>query len=235
MSQNNPDDNEEDNGKSFDWKSHVALCIEPAPEHPVYGMTFTEFLNYRGKYWGEYGKEKTGLGFRLPPEITDWIPRLARRHHMHATRYIGLALELGLITFQKDYNDSYHAINTRLDTMFYAVGDSTERLSKLGQISKQTIKLGSATRENKLYNPTIAEEIVDAVTGTASEINCTKSDLVFVCVCLGIRSDYNEKQLPGAFMAFVSSTIAKFESELEELDMRTLEMYNKISNQKTHA
>jgi hypothetical protein len=217
---NEPEDGYDAIG-SFDWKKHVATLIESVPQSDVYDKTFTEFIKYRSLGWNYNDEETSRVGFRIPPEIADWFPQVAYRHNMHATRYAGVVLELGMILLKRDYHDKYSVLNHKIYSLFSDVGSDVNKLNTYAQLRKQTIQLNSAARTNKSYYLTVQKDVADTIASTADILHCTKSDLSFVCVCIGIMRDNDETPLPTAYVDLIRKNIEKFEFELNMLYLTT--------------
>lgn len=216
--------------KTFDWTTHVATLIETVPTSEVYDMSFTDFIKYRSGGWKYIDTETTRVGFRIPPDVADWFPQVAYRHNMHATRYVGVTLEMGMIMLKRDYHDKYSVLNHKTYSLFNDVGDDVSKLNTYGQLRKQTIQLNSATRTNRPYCLTVEVNVADAIAATADILHCTKSDLSFICTCIGILKDHEETPLPSAYISVIKKYVEKFEFELNMLYLRTTQI-DKIYDQ----
>jgi len=212
-------------GTLFDWKTISARCISPDPSHPAYAMSITEYIKRRSEFIDHDDSAKAQIVFRVPPVLALGINRLARKHSITHTRYLVYILEHGLITFQKDYHAMYSIIGGDQDTLFDNATDEN-KLNVLAQSIKQKIQLGSACRENTLFGPCLQEWIVGAIKSTALSLNCTQSDMTFMCLLLGLRTDSKEFPLPDAYMEIINSNISKFEFELKMLSARIQNLIN---------
>lgn len=214
-----PPQTDEHYGNLFDWKTISARCISPDPHHPAYDMSISEYIRRRGEFIDHDDSGKAQVIFRVPPVVAMGIVRMARKHHISPTKYITFILEHGLITFQKDYHAQYSIINAELDALFDNAKNE-RMLNVMAQSIKQTISLGSACNENRIFGPNLQEWMVGAIKSTALELNCTQSDMAFMCVLIGMRTDSKEFPLPKAYMATISTNINKFEFELDMLKHR---------------
>jgi hypothetical protein len=203
----------------FGWQTISARCTRPSPNHPAYGMNISEYIRQRGVLMDKDDTGKSQISFRVPPMIAMGLPRMARKHSITPTRYLTFILEHGLITFQKDYYDTYSAINYDLDKLFDR-SVTASALEIMSQSLKQTIYLGSASRDNKLFGPHLQEWMSGAIKSTSLELNCTQSDMAYLCILIGIRTDSTEYPLPLAYTNLVDATISKFEFELGMLKLR---------------
>jgi hypothetical protein len=193
----------------FDWQEISARCISPAPDHPAYGMSISEYIRKRSQF--EHADDKKAqIHFRLFPDIAMGIPRLARYHKITPTRYINYILEHGLITFQHDYHDTYSLINLELDKMFDAI-DSDKAFQVMAWSQKQTVSLKSASRDNKMFSPAVPEWMSDAIRSTAMELNAAQSDICYMCICIGIRTDSDEFRMPKSYLDKIEASISQFE------------------------
>jgi hypothetical protein len=221
------------NAKHFDWRELSAICVSPVPEHPAYGASFDEYAKYRKEVADDEGTEKSRLAFRIPKPIAFGLPVLAKKHStskykVSANRYVSLLIEMGMISFQRDYYDQCESISCNTEKLFDASHDERSLMVTL-QIQKQTISLESSSRSNKLYCPMVPAWLDDAVRSTAFGINMSVSDLVYVCVCKGLLNDLKEQKMPKAYVERVTSTLDYFEFELGQLEMRASDLTHRFN------
>ena len=203
----------------FNWQEISARCISPTPNHPAYGMSVSEYIKKRSQFENPDDK-KVQLHFRLFPEIVLGIPILSRVHHVSPTKYVSYLLELGLITFQHDYHEKYSLINYEQDRMFNGI-TSEEMFQIMMWSQKYTITLKSASRDNKMFSPSVPDWMYDAIRSTSMALNAPQSDICCMCICIGIGIDAEEFHMPDAYLEKTNSIIGKFEFCLNM-------MYNQI-------
>jgi hypothetical protein len=203
----------------FDWKTISARCISPDPHHPAYGMSISEYIRRRAEFLDYDDSGKSQIVFRVPPVVAMGIIRLARKHHISPTRYISFILEYGLVTYRKDYHGTASVLNADLDDLFQKA-ETPQMLEVVGQCLKQTISLGSACKENKLFSPSLQDWMSGVIKSTAMELNCSQSDMAYVCILIGIRKDAEEFPMPKAYMDIVNQSVTKFNFELDMLKSR---------------
>jgi hypothetical protein len=199
----------------FDWQEISARCISPAPDHPAYGMSISEYIRKRSQFENADDK-KTRLHFRVFPDVSVGIPYLSRKHSISPTKYVNYVIEHGLITFQHDYHDKHSLINLEMDQIFEtAISNHAFYTMMWGQ--KMTVALNSASRENKSFAPTVSEWMYEAVRSTSMSLNMSQSDLCYLCMCIGIKTDSNEIRLPKPYTDKIEFAIKTFEFNLNLL------------------
>lgn len=184
---------EDDTGVTyFDWKEVRSLCISPEPSHPAYDMDIGEYHKRRREFvdGDEESIRPQQLTFRIDPFLGAMIPIISKNHNIGSYKYITLTLELGLISFQKDYHESFSTIYAVTKNLYHTVTDEkTER--KFLQIKKQKIALDTGIRTNQCFSPFVPGWIAGTIKEYAVCLNMTQSDMVNICFYIGITHDKN--------------------------------------------
>lgn len=220
-------DDNENNVDTFDWKEIRALCLAPEPKHPAYGMQISEYRKRRRDVIDDENNQKSKLGIRVPNTIADILHRIARNYHISVYRYLVLSLELGLITFQKDYHDRCSAINAIGDQLYHRVSSNAD-MKTFSQLNKQIISLNLSRQDSRLFIPTVPEWVAMAVKSTALELNCTGMNLAYLCLCISIRKSAEEYKIPQPYLDDIDATIKSFDFEIEMLEKRIVELQQYI-------
>lgn len=220
-------DEDSDIKPTFDWRVFQALCIAPEPNHPIYGMSLNEYSKYIKTHGEDEEQKFVILRFRAPDEISFGIPILARKHRLSIRRYLATLIVLGLVTFQKDYHVQYSTININIDNCFKTISDKIS-LKRLKQMSKQTINLKTASRDNKGFTPSVPEWVAASVTTVASELNMSNSDMTCLCIAIGMLNDNKDNPLPEVYVDEIQEFVAAFIGLLDMLDERVSDIHAKI-------
>lgn len=219
-----------DQSQQFDWKDDAIriICASAVPHHPAYGISFEEYKNNRTKY-SDDEQETTRIASRLPKFISRVSSDMAIMHKISHYRFIVLILELGMIHFKHDYADMYETIRHGREVMFNSL--TTERNRMLyEQLDKQNIGMTCTSATRKLITPTVPLWLGDSVRETATYLNMSVSDFVFLCWCIGISKTIPKERIPNMIQLEITSTLSFFKFEFEVYSDRIIEITSKMSS-----
>jgi hypothetical protein len=179
-------------------------------------MTFEEYARRRGEYVDDDGHAPLALTFRIHPFPAFALPSLSRRRDSQTGgalyRYLTLVVEMGLIVFQHDYHEIYTEINSVVDSMVEHPIDDSKKYKWACQImSANGIELETSSRTNKKFNPQVAYWLSSAIKQLSGDLKMTQSDLIVLCISLGIREDNKTKPIPSGVLAEFEDYISRFE------------------------
>lgn len=203
----------------YEWKDDQIqlICASAVPHHPAYGMSFPEYKKNRNALTSSDDVEKVRLSFRLTPFMSMVSSALATRHKLSHYRFLILVIELGMINFQKDYQDDYETIKQFRENMLAHLSDD-EQSHQFMQLEKQTVDMGIISRTYKCFTPTVAEWLANTVRDTSVYLNMSTSDFVNLCWCLGIERTMPD--VPPQVHKYAIKQIKQFDREFGEYHKR---------------
>jgi hypothetical protein len=205
-----------DQSTEYSWQDDQILlvCTTPVPNHPAYGMTFSEYKKHRNDIISSDEKEKVRMSIRLPSFIARVSADMAIRNHVSSHyRFLVLILELGMINFQRDYHDKYQIIKSGRNDMYVRL--NTERNQLLyEQLDKQSIDMCFNMRRAKHMTPTVAEWLANAANDIATYLNMNTTDFAFLCWCIGVSKTMDDEDLPVRVKLEITNRIQHFDHEI---------------------
>jgi hypothetical protein len=181
----------------FDPLTIQLLVVEAIPKHAAYGMLFEDYIKQRKKFMSYDETEKKRLSFYLPLFPAMMSSDYATAFDISYHQFLVFMVELGLITFMYDYHDQYQTVKEGKKTLSKLVTSERNRIYYL-QMDKQTICIGSCggfkNGKTKHFSPTVPEWLYNAITDSATYINMSISDFVYLCWCVGMKSALTNDQ-----------------------------------------
>ena len=206
--------------EQFDWKSISGICRKPVPSHPAYDMTFEEYARRRMEFVDDDGHPTVGITFRMPPVMAFLLPTLARKRNDvtggSMYRYLTLALELGVIHFQKDYYDIYTDITKNHDALFNLITGDDDKTSWMCKVvGRKSIGMGTSARTNEdAFCPHVSYWLAASLKQICGDVKMTQSDLAVLSIAKGVLLDSDTADLPPGVLSIFEKFIREFEFQL---------------------
>lgn len=218
-----------DENTEYPWQDDQILlvCTSPVPNHPAYGMTFSEYKKHRNDVISSDDKEKVRLSTRLPAFINRVSADMALRNGVSHYRFLVLILELGMINFQKDYHEKYQIIKSGRNDMYKRL--STEKNRRLyEQLDKQFIDMEIVARGSKHMTPTVAEWLANATNDIATYLNMSISEFVVLCWCIGVSKSMEAEDLPLQVKLEITKKLQYFDQEITFYSDRIMDLVQRM-------
>jgi len=201
----------------FDWKTTRSICIEGNRKHRAYGMPFGEYVKNRSQFIDTDESERAHLSCYLPSFPSAISSDCASMMKMSATRFLNLMIEIGLITFQVDYYDQYHIIKHGRSSMLDKITDDDTQHKYMRAIGYD-IKIGSTDGArngcSKHHTSLVPVWLYDAISETATYLNMSRSDMVYLCWCIGVSKSLEPRYRNVMLDRDVQNILAHFEREI---------------------
>jgi hypothetical protein len=177
----------------FDWQATKSRCRTGCRTHKAYGMSIDEYVKNRNQYIETDDNEHKQLSFYLPLFPSMVSSDYASLLKISTTRFLIMMIELGLISFQVDYQNQYEVVKIGRENLLKAMRNNETKNVYL-QIAKHNIALGSCTgarnKDSKHHTPSVPKWLYDSVSDAATYLNMSTSDLVYLCWCIGVSSSF---------------------------------------------
>jgi hypothetical protein len=215
-----------DENTEYPWQDDqiLLICTNPVPNHPAYGMTFSEYKKHRNDIISSDDKEKVRLSVRLPVFIARVSADMALRNKVSSHyRFLVLILELGMINFQKDYHEKYQIIKSGRNDMYVKLNTGkNQRLYE--QLDKQSIDMCFDMRKAKHMTPTVAEWLANSANDIATYLNMNTTDFAFLCWCIGVSKTMDDGDLPLQVKLEINKRIQHFDQEITFYSDRIIDL-----------
>ena len=200
----------------FDPLTIQLLVVEAIPKHAAYGMLFDDYIQQRKRFMSYDETEKKRLSFYLPLFPAMMSADYATEFKISYHQFVVFMVELGLITFLFDYNDQYHIVKDGKKTLSKLVTSERNKIYYL-QMDKQTICIGSCggfkNGKAKHFAPNVPEWLYNAITDSATYINMSISDFIYLSWCVGMRSSLTSDQANPVLDKEISDILTSFDHE----------------------
>jgi hypothetical protein len=202
----------------FDPMTIQLLVVEAIQKHQAYGMLFEDYIKQRKKFMSYDETEKKRLSFYLPLFPAMMSADYATDFRISYNQFLVFMIELGLITFLYDYHDQYDTVKEGKKTLSKMVTSERNRIYYL-QMDKQTICIGSCAGSRigkvKHFTPNVPEWLYNAITDSATYINMSVSDFIYLCWCIGVQSSLTEDKVNPVLSGDNSAILSTFNHEFD--------------------
>jgi hypothetical protein len=203
----------------FDPLTIQLLVVEAIPKHAAYGMMLDEYQKQRSRFSAYDDTEKKRLSFYFPSFYGRIAGDMAIIHDVSQYRFLTLLTEIGLITFQYDYHDDYSEVRGCRKELVSCITSDTNR-DLYTQLERHTLDLcssvGARMGKAKHFVPTVPEWLYNAITDTATNLNMSTSDFIYLCWCIGVVNALPESSIPEFVGKDINDIIKRFGRELKE-------------------
>lgn len=207
----------------YEWSDDAIKLIFASyvPNHPAYGMTFSEYRKHRLASYSEEESETVRIHFRMPNLLTAVSSDLAIRNGVSSYSFMMQVIEQGVIHFMRDYHDQCDAVKNGKAGMIDKLEDE-ESERKYVQIVKQTIALEARERGSRCLTPSVKKWVGNYIKEIAIDLNMTASDFAFLSWCIGTKVAV--PNLPERVKFHIENKISLFNSELDAYIKRINEL-----------
>jgi hypothetical protein len=198
----------------FDPMTIQMIVTEGFQKHEAYGMPFKDYSVKRNQLSQYDTTEKKRLSTRFSNYFAHLCSDIAMDNKMSQIRTMILLVEIGLINFQVDYHDEYHAIKDTRSRLYHGAR-SNEDKALYRQIEKHTILLEKFGGMQTHFVPYVPEWLYNAVNDVKGYLNMSASDFMFFCWCYGCMTGFQENEIPDVFMEDIRKVCDEFRSGIE--------------------
>jgi len=178
----------------FDPRTIELLVTEGIGKHKAYSMNFDEYVENRSSVLNYDLTEKKRLCFFLPQFQSSAAVDLATAYGLGVYQFVTFMAELGLITFQFDYNDEFELVKQSRSGLLKMVTSASNKMHYMTACGLK-IATGSCTNSRdgtcKKFTPAVPDWFYNAITDKAIHLGMSTTDFVYLCWCIGIS-----KKLP---------------------------------------
>jgi len=207
----------------FDYTTIELAVVEAFPKHAAYGMTFQEYVVQRTRFSEYDPSEKKQMCFYFQKFPARVASDLALLNKLPLYPFVILMAELGLIHFHVDYHHEYSLIRDGRKAIFTQL-TNVDAMNSYQQLDKQTIELGTGTGARKgkasQFNTSTPKWLYNAISDTATYLNMSISDFVYLCWCIAAKYCLDNDQIPIMVAREIDQTCQQFDFEFKHYGNR---------------